>query len=102
MDINFFDESTENFIAALDAVTIAKVLRTLDLLEEFGYKLGMPHSKNIDTNLFELRIRGKKEVRIMYCFHNNAIILLTACIKKSQKLPIRAVKLAKKRLHSLD
>jgi hypothetical protein len=30
MDINFFDESTEKFIAALDAVTIAKVLRTLD------------------------------------------------------------------------
>ena len=33
MDINFFDHNIEDFISKLDKATIAKTLRTLDLLE---------------------------------------------------------------------
>lgn len=54
----------EKFIEFLEKPTIAKVLRTIDLLEDFGPQLGMPHSKKIEDGLFELRIRGKQEVRI--------------------------------------
>ncbi len=60
MEIRFFDQSAEDFITGLDKPTIAKTLRTLDLLEKFGNNLCMPHNKKIDNNLFELRIRGKK------------------------------------------
>jgi len=38
MKIRIFDISLEQFIGSLQKPTIAKVLRTLDLLEEFGYK----------------------------------------------------------------
>lgn len=79
--------SVEEFLLSLEKSTIAKVLRTVDLLEEFGPKLGMPHSKSIGKGLFELRVRGKSDVRIFYCFHKNAIILLHGFVKKSQKTP---------------
>lgn len=102
MDIKFYDQCIEDFIASLDNPTIAKTLRTLDLLEKFGSKLGMPHSKKIDTNLFELRMRGKREIRIIYCFRKNSIIILHAFIKKTQKVPKKHIDLAKKRANSVD
>ncbi len=102
MEMKFFNQKIEDFIRGLEKPTIAKTLRTLDLLEQFGDKLSMPHSKKIDANLFELRIRGKTEVRIIYCFHKNSAILLRGFIKKTQKIPKRHIELAKKHLNSID
>jgi len=79
--------SVETFIESLTEKEIAKVIRTIELLEEFGNKLGMPHSRHMDDGLLELRIRGKREIRIFYCFNKNKAILLHACIKKTQKTP---------------
>lgn len=56
MEIKFFDNSLEKFIESLENSTIAKILHTIDLLEMFGHKLGLPHSKRISKNIFELRI----------------------------------------------
>lgn len=64
MNIRFFDSRLEKFIHSLNEATIAKVLRTIDILEMFGHKLALPHSKKVHAELFELRIRGKQEVRI--------------------------------------
>jgi phage-related protein len=102
MEVRFFTQKIGNFIENLEAPVYAKTLRTLDLLEKFGNKLGMPHSKKIDSNLFELRIRGKREIRIIYCFHSNAAILLHAFVKKTRKIPSRDILLAKRRLNSID
>jgi len=102
MKIIFFTKKIEHFIINLEKPIIAKILRTLDLLEKFGNKLGMPHSKKIDNDLFELRICGKKEIRIIYCFCNDTIILLHAFVKKTQKLSKKDVFLAKCRLKSID
>ena len=66
MEVKFFDDAVEVFISDLEKSTIAKVLRTIDLLEHFGQRLGMPHSKNIGHKLFELRIRGQQEIRLIY------------------------------------
>lgn len=60
MKIHFFDTQLEKFIHSLDEATIAKVLRTIDLLEMFGYKLTPQHSKKVHVELFELRVRGKQ------------------------------------------
>jgi len=65
----------EDFIVALEKTTIARVLRTIDLLESVGHQLGMPHSKKIDRKLFELRVRGRQEVRIFYTFKRKKAIL---------------------------
>lgn len=43
MEIRIFDTSLEKFIKSLQKPTTARVLRTIDLLEKFGQKLGPPH-----------------------------------------------------------
>lgn len=78
-------DSVETFLGSLNAKEIAKVIRTIELLEEFGNDLGMPHSRHLSEGLLELRIRGTREIRIFYCFHKKQTVLLHACIKKTQK-----------------
>lgn len=84
MDIEVL-ESVEIFVGSLTAKEVAKTLRTIELLEEFGSNLGMPHSRHMADGLLELRVRGVREIRIFYCFHKNKAVLLHACIKKTQK-----------------
>lgn len=91
----YIDASVEKFIQSLEEFTIAKVFRTIDLLEKFGSKLGMPHTKKVSNKLFELRIRGKQEVRIFYCFRKKSIYLISGFIKKSQKTPHKELQNAK-------
>lgn len=102
MRIETLDKSIDAFLLALEKPTQAKAIRALDLLEEFGYRLGMPHSKKVGKELFELRIRGKQEVRIFYAFRKNNIILLHGFIKKSQKIPVKEFQTALQKLSLLD
>ncbi len=102
MEIILWDESIELFFLNSQESTQAKILRTIDLLEKFGNQLAMPHSKKISNKMFELRIRGKSEVRIIYTYKNKKAYLLHAFIKKSQKIPKREIKTAKARLRLLD
>lgn len=94
MEVNFFDKSLEKFIKSLEAPTIAKALRTLELLEFFGHELGMLFSRKITGDIFELRARGAQKVRILYTFHKGQAILLNAFIKKSRKTPRREIEKA--------
>lgn len=50
--------------------------------------------------LFELRARGKEGVaRAFYCYvKGQRVIVLHAFVKKTQKTPLRELKIAKKRL----
>ncbi|PIQ04626.1 MAG: hypothetical protein COW72_03360 [Candidatus Nealsonbacteria bacterium CG18_big_fil_WC_8_21_14_2_50_37_10] len=102
MKIRIFDVSVEKFIKGLEKPTIAKVLRTIDLLEKFGQKLGPPHTKKISAYLFELRIPGKQEVRIFYSFHKTQIFLLHGFIKKTRKIPQKEIKISFQKLKLLD
>ena len=98
MKIRIFDTSLEKFIKSLQKPTVAKVLRTIDLLEKFGPKLGLPHTKKVSTRLFELRVLGKQETRIFYSFHKSQIFLLHGFVKKSQKIPQKEIKVALQKL----
>jgi hypothetical protein len=101
MEIHYFDKSVEQFIESLDKPTGAKVVRMIGLLERFGNRLGLPHSKNIGHGLFELRARGRHEVRLLYAFHNGAVILL-GFIKKSNAIPQRLFREAIRKKKALD
>ena len=87
MEVKIFDKNLEKFIQSLGKASIAKVLRTIELLEYFGDKLTMPHSKKIAGKLYELRIRGQQEIRILYVFHKKEIVLLSGFMKKTGKTP---------------
>lgn len=91
------EKLVEEFISTLEAATIAKVSHLIDLLEKHGPFLGTPHAKKIYPNLYELRIRGRQEVRIMYTFINRKIYLLSAFQKQTQKTPAKEIVSALKR-----
>lgn len=97
----FINPILHDFIYSLEKPTISKFTRLSDLLEEYGKKLGMPYSKQIQFNLYELRIRGQQEIRIFYCFHQDKIVFVHAIIKKSKKTPIKDIKTALARINQL-
>jgi hypothetical protein len=42
----------EEFIDSLDAGSQARIARTLDLLEEFGIRLGLPYASHLEKHLW--------------------------------------------------
>ena len=94
MEAKFFHRDVEKFILSLQKPTIAKTLRTIELLERFGHKLGMPHSKKVHQHIFELRVRGIQEVRILYVLRGNEAFLLHGFLKKSDRIPKRELERA--------
>jgi phage-related protein len=88
----------EKFILSLTSSTKAKIIRKINLLEEYGANIGMPHSKKIASNIYELRITGLEEIRLFYTVKNNLIYILHGIKKTSQKIPKKELNVVKKRL----
>ena len=86
--------SALKLLESLTPSELAKAIRTIDLLEEFGHQLGLPHSRHMSDGLLELRVRGKREIRIFYCFYKNRAVLLHAFIKKTEQTPTKELQRA--------
>jgi len=91
------EKIVKEFITTQEKTTIAKIIHKINLLETYGPLLDLPHSKKITTELYELRIRGRNEIRVIYTFLNRNIYLLHAFKKKTQKIPIHEIETAKDR-----
>ena len=102
MKIEIFNDSVEKFIRSLEKDTIARVIHTIELLEKFGNKLGLPHSKMVSRGIFELRIHSSQNVRIFYAFSKNKAILLHGFIKKTSKIPKKEIDIATRRFSGLE
>ncbi|EAT59288.1 type II toxin-antitoxin system RelE/ParE family toxin [Chlorobium ferrooxidans] len=78
-----------DFINSLSPKLRAKALRAIELLKEFGFRLGEPHSKTLagTDGLKELRIKvGSDICRIFYFHHKNTLYVATSgYIKKEMK-----------------
>ena len=103
INIEFYNtESGEcpvaEFILSLDSKMKAKVLRTIDLLENNGTLLREPYSKSLGDGIFELRIKqGNDITSVLYFFFiDNKAILTDGFIKKTQKTPKNVIETAKK------
>ncbi len=92
------EKFVESFANSLEVSTRAKLTKLLDLLEKYGPHLSMPHSKIITSGLYELRVRGKIEIRVLYTFKGEQIILLHAFKKQTQKTPDKEIATASQRL----
>lgn len=104
--IRFYESSrgekpVEELIKSLEPPTIAKVAHHIDLLEKHGPFLGMPHSRKLTREIYELRVRGRQEIRITYVFVNKNIYLLHAFKKQKQKAPRREIEASLKRFHEV-
>ena len=92
----------EEFLDDLEEEARAKVSIMIDLLEEYGYELREPHTKKLTKQLFELRSRGKQEVRLLFAYRSGKIFILTGFIKKSRKTPRLEIVKAERELNTLD
>lgn len=97
MEIETINKNIDNFLKSLEPAIKARTLRIIDLLSDYNYKLGLPYSKSLHDGLFELRIIGKKQIRIIYCFHKQKIYLLHSFFKKQNKISKKDLSLAFKR-----
>ena len=91
-----------DFIENLDEKAKAKISNTLDLLKEFGIRLGLPHVKKVTgTVLWELRILGSDSIRIFYiAVTGKSFLLLHGFKKKKQKTDTKEIKIAAERLRN--
>ncbi|MES0490977.1 MAG: type II toxin-antitoxin system RelE/ParE family toxin [Leptospirales bacterium] len=83
-------EAEEFINSILDLKLKAKVLRTIDLLLDFGPYLSMPHSKSVKNGqgISELRTQqGNNIVRLFYFNSEEKLYVVTSgYVKKEQKL----------------
>lgn len=88
----------KDFIWSLDNKMKAKLLQTIDLLEERGSELREPYSKHLKDGILELRVKqGSKITRVLYFFViGEKAVLTNGFMKKTQKTPKKEITLAKK------
>lgn len=88
----------EDYLDALTSQEAAKAARGLELLRTFGTQLGMPHVRPLRGSLYELRLRGQREHRIIYvAIVGQRFLLLHAFTKKTQQTPASEIATAERR-----
>ena len=92
------DCPVEDFIKSQNVKMRAKIYRMLELLEERGNSLRMPHSEHLDDGIFQIRAQSGGDIaRVLYFFIvGRKIILTNGFIKKTQETPSAEIELAKK------
>jgi len=78
----------------------AKFLRTIDLIEVHGPKLGSSFTKPLTNGLFEIRVKAQEGIpRAFFCYYlKHEIIILHTFIKKTQKTPKKELLIATQRM----
>ena len=67
MQIIILDD-VKHFILGLEAKYQGRVSKCIDLLRNNGHLLRMPNSRYIAPGIFELRITGSLNIRLIYSF----------------------------------
>jgi len=73
----------------------------LDLMRvQFRWPVGMPLCRSLKDGLWEVRttLPSKRIARTLFCIHDEAIIVLSGFIKKTQKTPDDELALARRRM----
>jgi phage-related protein len=64
--------------------------------------LGMPLIRKVEAGLWEVRTRLQDRIaRVIFTVEGDTMVLLHGFIKKSEKLPLQDLQLARQRLQSL-
>jgi phage-related protein len=78
----------KDFIDRLSKPAKAKVIAALEMLEEHGNRLLLPHSRALGSGLQELRIAHPEgPFRVIYCYlPGRRIVLLHAFVKRTEAI----------------
>ena len=92
-DVEFYTTAdgecpTEDFLDKLSPSNeLPFVDRMIRLLEQYGNELKRPHVDILRDHIWELRIRTKRQIRLLYFFFSrNRIIITHGFIKKDKKV----------------
>lgn len=65
---------------------------------EYGWPIGMPVCRPLGGGIFETRSSLRSRIaRVLFCVHDNQMILLHGFIKKANRIPKRDLDLARTR-----
>lgn len=94
------DSPVKEFIDSLEQKAQAKVYDAINLLRNFGIRLGSPHVKKVTgTQMWELRILGADSIRVLYiAITGKTFLILHGFKKKKDKTPPKEIKIAEERL----
>jgi len=89
----------KKFLDSLEKSTKVKVFRIFQFYQSYGLTSIIPHTKKLKGYpLWEIRIRGKDNVRIIYAVYTkSSIIVLHGFLKKTQKTPQKNISIALER-----
>ena len=93
------DNPVSDFLDSVDQQTQTKLLRVVTNIEAYGLLSVIPHIKKLSgTPLWEIRVLGKSNARIIYVVPTKTrVLLLHGFIKKSNKTPAKEIKISFKR-----
>ena len=102
--IHYYSEDVQADILALPKTLLARYISLTDRMRLTGANLGEPHTKAFGNSLFELRLKGAEGIaRVFYCTQiNRRIVMLHSFIKKTDKTPITARRIALARLKEIQ
>lgn len=88
---------TIEFLDSLDMKHRAKMLKSIQLVEEYGVELREPYSKSVGDGIFEFRAKlGTDIMRVLYFFcADRCVVLTNGFLKKTQKTPDAILNYAK-------
>ena len=92
----------KKFIDKQSPAVKGKYIGMIDFLKEYGPFLSSKYTKKIRKDLYELRITGKEQIRVLYTVWQKNIILLHVFKKKTQRTPLKEIKTALLRLGALN
>lgn len=94
------ESPVEEFIHSLEIKAQSKIRDTINLLQQFGIKIGLPHFKKLTgSELWEMRIVGSDSIRILYVSVTGRTFLLLHGFKKKQnRTPNKDIRVAEERL----
>ena len=89
----------QDYVDGLSAREARALVNGLHLLQEHGLQLGLPLVRPLEQKVWELRIRGQRQHRVLYvAAKGQRFVLLHAFTKKTEQTPRREIDTALRRL----
>ena len=98
--ISYYSTEVEEEILDLPDTLAARYVILTRRMVSLGPNLGEPHTEAFGGGLFELRLKGQEGIaRVFFCsLIGRRIVMLHSLIKKTQKTPLRELKIAEARM----
>jgi phage-related protein len=97
----YITEQAEKELTALADDLQARFLRMVELIQQYGFDhLGRDDATQLQGKLWELRMHGRDGIAraLYFTAHRRRVIVVRAFVKKTQKTPLREIKLGLTRM----